>query len=90
VAHCLEDNVQTVGVRELKQHASELIRLVREEGRAIQITYRGEVVALLIPVTRPNPEEESQAWADLDRLATEIGVRWPAGVSAAQAIADNQ
>ncbi len=80
----------TVGVRELKQQASELIRKVREEGRAIQVTYRGEVVALLIPVARPALPEEAQAWAEIDHLAAEIGARWPAGVSAAEAVAEGR
>ena len=53
--HYLEDSMLTVGVRELKQQTSELIRRVREEGSEIQVTYRGEVVALLIPVTCPTP-----------------------------------
>ena len=80
----------TVGIRELKQRASELIRLVREEGSEIQVTYRGEVVALLIPVVRPAPHEEAQAWAEIDHLAAEIGARWPAGVSAVEAVAETR
>jgi prevent-host-death family protein len=82
--------MQTVGIRELKQHASELIRRVREEGNEIQITKRGEVVALLIPVIRSTPQEEAQAWAEIDSLAAKIGVRWPVGVSATEAIAENR
>ena len=34
-----------VGVRELKQRASELLRRVREGRETIDITYRGKVVA---------------------------------------------
>ena len=78
----------TVGVRELKQHASSLIRKIREDGSQVQITYRGEVVALLIPVNRYEVKEESQAWAKIDHLAAEIGARWPAGVSAAEAVSE--
>ncbi len=88
--HNSEVNMQTVGIRELKQRASELIRMVREEGSEIQVTYRGEVVALLIPVTHPTPEEEAQSWAEIDHLAAEIGARWPAGLSAAQAVAESR
>jgi len=80
----------TVGIRQLKQHASELIRLVREEGKEIQVTYRGEVVALLIPVTRPTQQEEPQAWTEIDHLAAEIDARWPTGVSAAEAVAESR
>ena len=77
----------TVGIRELKQQASELIRLVRETGNEIQVTYHGEVVALLIPV-KPASKEHKNAWAKLDNLAAEIGARWPKGVSAADAMTE--
>ena len=81
----------TVGVRELKQQASELVRLVRETGSQVQVTYRGKVVALLIPVERSRePEQEAQAWMELDRLAAEIGARWPAGISAEQAVSEDR
>lgn len=80
----------SAGIRELKQNASEIIRRVREEGREIQITYRGEVVALLIPVYRSTPQEETQAWAEIDHLAAEIGARWSAGVSAQEAITESR
>jgi len=81
----------TVGVRELKQQASELVRLVRETGSQVQVTYRGKVVALLIPVERSRePEQEAQAWMELDRQAAEIGVRWPAGISAEQAVSEDR
>jgi len=79
----------SVGIRELKQRTSELIRMVRESGNKIQITYRGEVVALLIPVTRSR-QDEAQAWAEIDHLAAEIGARWPKEVSAAEAIAEGR
>ena len=69
-----------VGIRELKQQASELIRIGRETGKEIQITSRGEVVALLIPVKRA--KNSNQAWAKLDDLAVEVGEHWPKGVSA--------
>lgn len=77
----------TVGIRELKQQASELVRLVRETGNEVQVTYHGEVVALLIPVKQASKSHEN-AWAKLDNLAAEIGVRWPKGVSAADAVAE--
>lgn len=79
----------SVGIRELKQRTSELIRMVRESGNKIQITYRGEVVALLIPVTR-SQQDEAQAWAEIDHLAAEIGARWPEGLSAAEAITESR
>jgi prevent-host-death family protein len=78
----------TVGIRELKQQASELVRMVRETGKEVQITYHGQVVALLIPVKRTHKEDEAAAWAKLDSLAAQIGARWPKGVSAADAVTE--
>ena len=75
----------TVGVRELKQQASELIRRVRERGDEIQITLHGKVVARILPVASA-PQDSRRAWEDLDRLAVEIGKHWPKGVSAAEAV----
>jgi prevent-host-death family protein len=81
----------TVGVRELKQQASELIRLVRETGSEVQVTLRGQVVALLIPVTPSiSTADEKRSWANLDTLSAEIGARWPKGVNAAQAITEDR
>ncbi len=80
----------TVGIRELKQQASELIHLVRETGSEVQVTHHGKVVALLIPATYPAGKEEVRAWSKLDHLAAEIGARWPRGVSASQAIAEGR
>jgi prevent-host-death family protein len=81
----------TVGIRELKQQASQLVRLVRENGSQVQITYRGKVVALLIPIESVSrPDEEAQSWAAIDHLATEIGARWPTGVSAVEAVAEGR
>jgi prevent-host-death family protein len=78
----------TVGIRELKQQASELVRMVRETGQEVQVTYHGEVVALLIPVKRARNHDEAKAWVKLDNLAAEIGARWPKGVSAADAVSE--
>jgi len=80
----------TAGIRELHQRTSALVRLVREEGSEIKITYRGKVVTLLIPVNRQTSLEEDQSWVELDHLAAEIGARWPEGVSAVEAITESR
>jgi len=77
----------TVGIRELKQQASELVRMVRETGKEVQVTYHGQVVALLIPVKRASKDDKN-AWVKLDNLAAEIGARWPKGASAADAVSE--
>ena len=82
----------SVGVRELKQQASSLIRRVRERGEVVTITYRGKIVAKLVPVV-PDDErlaETSKVWAELDALADEIGAQWPEGQSAAEAVQEQR
>jgi prevent-host-death family protein len=78
-----------VGIRELKARTSEIIRRVRERGEVVDITYRGEVVARLVPV-RPPPAQTDVAalLTDMDRLAAEISAAWSAGVSAVDAVRD--
>jgi prevent-host-death family protein len=81
----------TVGIRQLKQQASELVRQVRESGSPVQITYHGKVVALLIPAEQAtDAEEEARAWAALDELAAQIGQHWPEKLSVQQAIAEER
>ncbi len=83
--------MQSVGVRDLKQRASEVLRRVRDHGETIDVTYRGRVVARLVPFGQPQPlnEKEIRAfWSDWKALAAEIGEHWPRGVSAQDAVDD--
>lgn len=54
----------SVGIRELRQRASELLRRV-EAGESIEITDRGRPVAVLSPVP-PGPLERLRATGDLE------------------------
>ena len=80
----------TVGIRELKQQTSKILRRVREEGETVEITYHGQVIARLVPVNPPasSIDERSAIWADLDQLTAEISAKWPEGVSAVEAVRD--
>jgi prevent-host-death family protein len=81
----------TVGIRELKQRASELVRNVWKEGQEITITYHGKVVARLVPAPAVvSSKEVERAWAELDELALEIGANWPSGVRAVEAVAEGR
>lgn len=42
----------TLGIRELRQHASKYLRFVRD-GETIQVTDRGEPIAMITPSVRP-------------------------------------
>lgn len=55
----------TVGVRELRQRASELLRLV-EDGETIEITDRGRPVALLSPLPQGSALERMRASGDIE------------------------
>lgn len=54
----------SVGVRELRQRASELLRLVQSSGESIEITDRGRPVALLAPLAE-DPLERLSALGEL-------------------------
>jgi prevent-host-death family protein len=80
--------MRSIGVRELKENTSRILRRVREKGEEIQITYRGQVIARLTPVarTRQSTKDMEIVWSDLDRLAAEIGSCWPVEVNAVEAV----
>jgi antitoxin (DNA-binding transcriptional repressor) of toxin-antitoxin stability system len=65
---------------------------VREKGVTVDITYRGEVIARIVPAAplAPDPEALAAVWADIDQVAAEIGRRWPPTVSAAQAVSEGR
>ncbi len=80
-----------IGIRELKQRTSEILRHVREEKETISITYRGRVVARLVPVDKAGKRaRDNQVWTDMDELAAEIGARWPVGVTAVEAVREQR
>ncbi len=82
-----------VGIRELKQRTSEVVRRVRDRGEPVDVTFRGEVVARLVPVGRrgrTRSHRTAAVWAEIDRLAEEISARWPKGVTAADAVAEQR
>jgi prevent-host-death family protein len=61
----------SVGVRELRQRASELLRRV-EAGETIEVTDRGRPVALLTPVPEVGPLERLRAGGELSALRGDL------------------
>lgn len=53
------------GIKELRQRASELLRLV-EQGETVEITDRGRPVALLIPIPEGSPLERMRRSGEID------------------------
>jgi prevent-host-death family protein len=83
--------MEEVGVRELKIHASEIVRKVREERVRYTITYRGKPVGVLMPVDEAGPpptDAQPDAWEELVRLGEEIGRGWKPEKSSVEIISE--
>lgn len=57
--------MKRIGVRELRQNASEYLRLVRS-GETIEVTERGAPIARLVPITRAGAREQLAASGRLE------------------------
>ncbi len=88
---------ETIGVRELKAHASEILKCVREEGASYTVTHRGRAIARLTPVQADRILDEDEEdltpygsveemMADMDALIEEIGHYLPEHVDAVEAV----
>lgn len=80
----------TIGIRELKQQTSKILRRVREDGETIEITYYGKAVAHLIPINPPTitTKEMDAVLDDIHQLSIEISTKWPSNISTQDAIED--
>jgi prevent-host-death family protein len=87
--------VEKIGVRELKNQASQIVRSVREEMAEYVITLHGKPVAMLRPIT----DEDEQALrlrelatflAEADRLAQEIAADWQSEKTAVELIEEQR
>ena len=82
--------MKTLGVGELKEHIDEILRMV-EEGESIDVTKRGKVIAHLIPASEQKSsveEKDAAAWAELKRIASELGPYWPENTDAVEIVRD--
>ncbi len=61
----------SVGIRELRQRASGLLRLV-EQGETVEITDRGRPVALLTPIPEGSPLERMRASGDVETATADL------------------
>ncbi len=81
----------TVVKHKFIERISEILDMVVENGEIIEITDQGKVIAHLAPVSEPKQpvkRDTSKAWENLKRLSTELSARWPADVSAVEAVRD--
>jgi prevent-host-death family protein len=90
-----------VGVRELKNRTTEIIRDVRENQAEYVVTYHGRPVAVLLPIDEAWLESEARraaeavtpgddVWAELEALRQEIGRSWQSEKTAAELISEQR
>jgi prevent-host-death family protein len=81
-----------IGVRELKIHASEIIRKVKETRARYIVTHHGRPVAAIIPIeeAHPLPESGASAWEELVSLGKKIGENWQADQSSTEILSDSR
>lgn len=84
-----------IGVRELKERTSEVIRQVREERAEYVVTYKGKPVAVILPLDQEQAEKVmvqsaktavSTGWEEYEQLAQELREACPPGLSTQEII----
>jgi prevent-host-death family protein len=90
-----------VGVRELKNQATDIIRNVRENRAEYVVTYHGRPVAVLLPVDEEWLEDETEhtleaatsavkARAEMDSLRQEIARGWKSNKTAVELVSEQR
>ena len=79
-----------IGVRELREQTSEVIRRVRQDRAEYVVTYQGRPVAVILPLDAGRAEREMVqaskkavlgSWERYERLAEELRRAWPTDLS---------
>ena len=84
--------MHSVGVGELKRDAGAIVKRVRDEKETVEVTYRGNVVAQIVPVESAEEREARfhEVWKQMDALAEEISAKWNSGESAVDAVRESR
>ncbi len=70
--------MRTVGVRELRERAGQILKEVNETGECVQVTHRGRVLAHLVPPRKaPSSEALRHLFEEAHRLMDWIGESAP-------------
>lgn len=85
----------SIGVRELKYSATQIVRAVREQQAEYVITVRGQPVAVIRPYTAHDAEVARKARIDehlavLDALAHEVGAAWASPQSSVELVEEQR
>lgn len=86
---------ETIGVRELKSQASQILRAVRESSIEYVVTLHNEPVAILRPYTKEDDERLSgqdvaDELAELDAVAQEVAATWKSPKSGIELIKEQR
>jgi len=80
---------QEIGIRELKAHASEVVRAVKEKRARYVVTQRGVPAALIVPLDAAPPDKSAdEVWERLIKLGEEIGKGWQSEKSAVEILSE--
>lgn len=81
--------MRTIGVRQLKNEATQIVRAVRDEHAQYVITVNGTPVATLRPysdrdIAGLHRTQAAAELASIDRLSNEVGEAWKGAAPAAR------
>lgn len=62
----------TIGVRQLKNQATEILREVREQQAEYIVTYRGKPVAMLVPMTEAWQQTQAEQRMSVKRAERKV------------------
>ncbi len=84
-----------IGVRELKNRTSQIVRTIREEMADYVITVRGEPVAILRPLTEEDTQQLHQReldniFVEMKALAQEVANAWTSPKSALELVEEQR
>ena len=87
--------ITTIGVRELKNQASRVVRAVREEMAEYVITVQGRPVAVLRPFTDEDTQKLRQAetedtMQEMKALAQQVAAAWTSPKNGVELIAEQR
>jgi prevent-host-death family protein len=84
-----QKKIEEIGIRELKAHASDVVRAVKEQRARYVITQRGKPVAVIMPIEAvPTNISDDEVWENLMRIGEEIGKGWQSEKSAVEILSE--
>jgi antitoxin (DNA-binding transcriptional repressor) of toxin-antitoxin stability system len=95
VATSEDEMMKSVGIKEFKNKATQILKEVREQGTEFFITLNDEAVATLKPVTQKESmaakrKKRERILAEFEALASEVGELWVSEENAVEAISNDR